>query len=49
MEALSRQVLCARQQRYLQRARDLILSASSGRGEPVRVGLPLAVDQQHCW
>ena len=49
VEALSRQVMCARQQRYLERARALILQSTSGSSqEPVRAGAPLVVDQAYC-
>jgi hypothetical protein len=48
VEALSHQIICVRQQQYLQKARDLILSAAAKLQEPLQVGISVCVDQQYC-
>ena len=48
VEALSQQMLCARQQRYLEQARSLISQHGGTAAEGHRVGLPLPVDLTYC-
>ena len=48
VEALSQQMLSARQQRYLEQARSLISQSGAVTTEGHRVGLPLPVDQAYC-
>eukprot|EP00195_Chlamydomonas_chlamydogama_P014331 CAMPEP_0202913874 /NCGR_PEP_ID=MMETSP1392-20130828/61677_1 /ASSEMBLY_ACC=CAM_ASM_000868 /TAXON_ID=225041 /ORGANISM="Chlamydomonas chlamydogama, Strain SAG 11-48b" /LENGTH=777 /DNA_ID=CAMNT_0049605309 /DNA_START=18 /DNA_END=2351 /DNA_ORIENTATION=- len=47
VEALGQQVLCAHQQRYLDQARSLLVSTSPQDLEPVQVGRPISLDEEH--